>query len=118
MAEVLHLQPLDSLCRSFCSQHASTSLRHATAAAQALVALERSNAAEAGKLITSFRSGKGEWPAWCIAGQVTHSRRPELGQSSLVTAASKSGLAAKVAACCGKAFLPDAFYVCRAIATC
>lgn len=58
-AELLQQQPLDAFCHSYCSQHAGSSVRHAAAAAEALCSLDNANAAEAGQLIASFRSGKG-----------------------------------------------------------
>ena len=59
VAELLQQRSLGSACASFCSEHAGASVRHATAAAQALVAADPAKGEEAGQLIASFRSGSG-----------------------------------------------------------
>ena len=65
VAELLQWDSLSAFCGTFCSRHAGTSLRHAVAAAQALVACDPGRAAEASQLVVSFRAGKGELSADC-----------------------------------------------------
>ena len=68
VGELLGQKPLDQFCRQYCKQHAGTSVRHATAAAQGLVLLDPSAASEAAGLITSFDVSVGKVKPYCHPG--------------------------------------------------